>query len=113
MRFIGRLASDTAMYSVKFKDAAEHSWHKHLNDELIVVAQGSIQQFTGNAKGVIEESKILKAGSAVLLPAGTWHSAKPLEEETLVILTIKGRKGLYRAIEIDGKIIDGPPERGQ
>lgn len=110
MRFLGRMAPDTTMYAVDFADAATHYWHYHLQDELIVVVRGSIEQLIGSSPDCVTHKQILRAGEAVQLPSGAWHSAEPLEPGTRVVFTIKGGDGIYRAFEQSGQELVGPAD---
>lgn len=110
LRFLGRLAPDTCMYAVDFKDDAPHLWHYHHQDELIVVSRGRIQQQIGLSPGNVTHDRILASGEAVHLPSGLWHSAIPLEPNTQVVFTIKGGDGAYWAYEANGQKLAGPTE---
>ena len=108
IRFLGRLAPDTCMYQVDFRPDAPHLWHYHEQHELIVVTRGRILQAVGTGPGSLTEERELAAGACVHLPAGTWHSARPLDPDTRVVFTVCGRDGLYRAFEATGREIVGP-----
>nr|WP_281270160.1 cupin domain-containing protein [Roseimicrobium gellanilyticum] len=106
MRFLGRMARDTTMYAVDFKDDSPHLWHYHKQDELIVVVKGEIEQAVLLPDGRIQKKK-LKAGASVQLPKGTRHSARPEQPGTQVVFTIKGGDGIYRAYDEEGEWV-GP-----
>ncbi|MCA9032803.1 MAG: cupin domain-containing protein, partial [Planctomycetaceae bacterium] len=97
----------TCLYAVDFANDAPHLWHYHLQDELIVVTRGRIQQQIGPAPGSVAYDEILTTGDAVYLPAQSWHTARPLDADTQVMFTIKGGDGVYRAYEADGQELTG------
>ncbi|MGL4766510.1 MAG: cupin domain-containing protein [Formosimonas sp.] len=61
----------------------EHSWHQHQNDETILILKGGLNFYADGFE------RNCYAGDIILLPAGTRHGSKALENGAVYMIAFQ------------------------
>jgi quercetin dioxygenase-like cupin family protein len=100
MYMLGLVAPGIPEFRVEFFDNAAHGWHRHpRHAEMIYVLKGAIEQ------KILIESMIFEAtieeGGTAEIPLNAPHTARPLDNGTVVLVTLAGNGDDYYAEPVD------------
>jgi len=84
----GKLGGRGRLVSLFRFDAPWDSWEIHPNgDEIVCLISGSAEMTLEHAGGKTETASLEQPGSFVLVPRGTWHTARPRVPTTMLFVT--------------------------
>jgi mannose-6-phosphate isomerase-like protein (cupin superfamily) len=84
---LGKLGNGRLVSSFAF-DAPWDSWEKHPSgDEIVCLLQGSVEMTLEHEGGRREVLSMSKAGEFVIVPRGTWHTARTRVPTRMLFIT--------------------------